>query len=151
MGRTVLAALASAVMMAGCANPLIVDPAPYAADPDCARVMLSIPPVVGGLDQRAASSQATTAWGTDSPIVARCGVEPSGPTTDQCVAIETGDITVYWLIVDDGDNWRATVFGRSPALEMLVPKVRADQALGDVLGEVSVAAARARENGLECR
>ncbi|BDZ60511.1 hypothetical protein GCM10025873_03020 [Demequina sediminis] len=81
MNRTsaalVLAALAAP--LAGCASPLVVDAAPYAADPDCARVMLAVPEVVGGLDMRATSSQATSAWGEDNALVMRCGVEPPDP------------------------------------------------------------------------
>lgn len=138
-------------LLAGCAQPLVVDPAPYAADVDCARVMLAMPETVGGLEGRATSSQATAAWGEDFPLVMRCGVEPPGPTTDQCVSIETSGATVDWLAVDEDDAWRTVTFGRSPAVELVVPKERAQDALGDVLAEVSAAAALAPLNGLECR
>ena len=60
---------ASVALLAGCSQPLIVDPAPYAADPDCARVMLAMPTSVGGLDVRGTSSQATAAYGAEYPIV----------------------------------------------------------------------------------
>ncbi len=148
---TVAIAAVATVSLAGCAHPLIVDPAPYAADPDCARVMLAMPDVVGGLAYHETSSQATASWGDDYPLVMRCGVEPPGPTTDECLSIETSGVTVDWLLTDDGDDWRAVTFGRSPAVELLVPKVRAQDAVGDVLAEVSPAAARAPSNGLECR
>lgn len=144
-----LAALTPA--LAGCASPLVVEPAPYAADPDCARVMLAVPDVVGGLEYRETTSQATAGWGDDYPLVMRCGVEPPGPTTDECLAIETGGTTVDWLITEEGEDWRAVSFGRSPAVELLVPKVRAQDAVGDVLAEVSQAVSRAPSNGLECR
>jgi len=145
----VLAALAAP--LAGCASPLVVDAAPYAADPDCARVMLAVPEVVGGLDMRATSSQATSAWGEDNALVMRCGVEPPGPTTETCIAVETSGDTVDWLVLEEDDAWRAVTFGRSPAVEFEVPKVRAQEALGDVLAEVSAAAGRAPLNGLACR
>ena len=44
------AALVSCVAIFGvaaCAAPVVIDPAPYAADPQCASVMLGIPEVVG--------------------------------------------------------------------------------------------------------
>lgn len=137
--------------LAGCAQALVVDPAPYAGDPDCASVMLAMPDTVGGLAMRGTSSQATTAWGDDFPIVARCGVEPPGPTTDVCTQVNTPAVSIGWLIHEDGDDWLATTFGHSPALELRVPKVRADAAIADVLAEVSSAGALAPSNGLQCR
>ncbi|WP_062079132.1 DUF3515 family protein [Demequina globuliformis] len=142
---------ASAAVLAGCAHPLVVDPAPYAADPDCAEVMLAIPDIVGGLDQRGTTSQATQAWGEEFPIVARCGVEPPGPTTEPCLAIATASANVDWLVEETEEDWVAVTFGRSPALELTVPKVRADDAVSEVLSAVSTAAARAPVNNLECR
>lgn len=142
--------LAIATSVAGCAHPYVVDPAPYAADPDCARVMLAVPDTVGGLEHRGTTSQATQAWGDEYEIVARCGVEPPGPTTEQCIAVETPAASVDWLMLETDDAWVGVTFGRSPALELTVPKIRADEAVGDVLAELSSAAALAPGNGLEC-
>lgn len=144
-------AVVGAALLAGCAHAEVIDAAPYAADPDCARVMLAIPQTVGGLDMRATTSQATQAWGEEYPIEARCGVEPPGPTTEQCIAVETPAATVDWLLREEGDDWVAVTFGRSPALELTVPQSRADEAVGEVLAELSAAAALAPENGLECQ
>lgn len=141
---------ASALALSGCAHPLVVDAAPYAADPECAPVMLAVPEVVGGLDTRGTTSQATQAWGDEFEIVARCGVEPPGPTTEQCITVDTPAATVDWLVMETADAWVAVTFGRSPALELTVPQVRADEAVGDVLAELSPAAGRAPTNGLEC-
>lgn len=138
------------VLLAGCAQALVVEPAPYAADPDCARVMLAMPEVVGGLDVRGTTSQATAAYGAEFPLVVRCGVEPPGPTTEQCVSVEVPDGTQDWLVVDEGAQWRATSFGRSPAVEVLIPSERADEAVADLLAEVSGPAALAPSNGLAC-
>ncbi|WP_062388519.1 DUF3515 family protein [Demequina iriomotensis] len=146
-----LAPVLATATLAACASPLPVDPAPYAADPDCARVMLAVPDVVGGLEYHETTSQATASWGEDYPLVMRCGVEPPGPTTDECLAIDASGVAVDWLVIDDGDRWRTVSFGRSPAVELLVPKERAQDALGDVLAEVSPAVSRAPSNGLECR
>lgn len=141
----------TALVLAGCTQALVLDPAPYAADPECAPVMLAMPDFLGGLDVRATSSQATTAWGDEFPIIARCGVEPPGPTTEQCTQIDTPSVSIGWLIEEDGDDWVATTFGHSPAVEMRVPKIRADTAIADVFAEASGAAALAPLNGLECR
>lgn len=142
---------ASAALLAGCAQPLVVAPAPYAADPDCARVMLAMPNSVGGLDVRGTTSQATAAYGDEYPIVVRCGVEPPGPTTDACVAVEASGGSQDWLVVEDGDHWRATSFGRSPAVEVLIPLERAQDAVSDLLAELSAPAALAPANGLSCQ
>jgi len=153
MRRTLLAAGIALVasLLAGCASPYVVDPAPYAADPDCASVGLAMPSAVGGLEVRQTTSQATFAYGEEFPIVARCGVEPPGPTELPCVSIDTRAGIVDWLVIDEEGSWRAVVFGRSPALELTIPKERADSAVGDVLAEVSGPAALAPSNGLECR
>ncbi|MGC4175041.1 DUF3515 family protein [Demequina sp.] len=142
---------ASAAVLAGCSQPLVVDPAPYAADPDCARVMLAMPSELGGLDVRGTTSQATAAYGDEYPIVVRCGVEPPGPTTESCVEVAAEAGTQDWLVVEDGDQWRATSFGRSPAVEVLIPTARAQDAVADLLAEVSGPAALAPSNGLECK
>lgn len=147
----ILAALAVPTL-AGCAHSVVVDPAPYAADPDCARVMLAMPDELGGLERRQTTSQATFAFGGDEAVViARCGVEPPGPTTDECLAVEASSGTQDWVLTETEDAWIAVAFGRSPALELTVPKIRADEAVGDLLAEVSGPAALAPSNGLACR
>ena len=146
-----LALVGAVALLAGCTQALVVEPAPYAADPDCARVMLAMPPSVGGLDVRGTTSQATSAYGDEYPIVVRCGVEPPGPTTEACVAVAADGVDQDWVVVEDGDSWRAVAFGRSPALEVLIPSVRAQEAVGDVLAELSGPAALAPRNGLECK
>ena len=146
-----LLAVAVAAGLAGCAAPLVVEPAPYAADPVCARVMLGIPETLGGLALRATSSQATGAYGTESPIVVRCGVEVPGPSEERCVAIDTPSASADWLVYEEDDTWRAVTFGRSPATEVLIPKIRADQAVGELLALLSPATSLAERTGLECR
>lgn len=137
--------------LAGCASTYAVDPALYAGDPDCARVMLAVPDELGGLEKRTTTSQATAAWGGDEAvIVARCGVEPPGPTTDECLAVESTAGSQDWILTETDDAWVATAFGRSPALEVTVPKIRADEAIGDLLAQLSGPASLAPANGLEC-
>src|SRR5690606_39065782 len=101
--------IAAAALLAGCAQPAYVEAAPFAADPDCARVMLAIPEIVGGLEPRATTSQATAAYGEEFPILARCGVEPPGPTTDQCLSVSTSRGIAGWILVEQDDAWVATI------------------------------------------
>ena len=112
------AALTSAVVLTGCGSTVTVDPAPDAANPDCAPVMLAMPDEVSGMEQRETSSQGTTAYGDPSAMIVRCGVEEPGPTTEPCTDVSGVD----WLIsqVPGQENqWRAVTYGRSPAVEVL--------------------------------
>lgn len=113
--------------------------------------MLAMPSVVGGLEVRGTTSQATSAYGDEYPIVIRCGVEPPGPTTETCVSVEVDGVSLGWLVADEDGTWRAVSFGRSPAVEVLIPSERAQDAVGDLLAQVSGPAALAPANGLECR
>jgi hypothetical protein len=133
-----------------CAAPVVIDPAPYAADPQCASVMLGIPDVVGGLSLRPTSSQATAAYGTSAMITVRCGVTPPGPSTERCVAIDTPSASQDWLVTENNTSWTAVAFGRSPATEVVIPKIRADKAVSEVLAQLSSAASLAKPNGLTC-
>lgn len=135
------AALAGATL-AGCAPQVGVAVAPHATDPDCARVVLTLPDSLGdGLDELRTTSQATAAWGDPSdPVTLRCGVEVPGPTTEQCVTMETASGPgIDWLVraeaeaadgatatadpaADPGSSdWTFVTYGRDPAVEVHVP------------------------------
>ncbi len=137
--------------VSGCTAPVVVEPAPYAADPRCAPVMLAVPDDVGGLARQETSSQATAAYGDAPRIVVRCGVELPGPSGERCVAIDTPAGSADWLVFEEDTLWRATAFGRDPATEVVIPKVRDEQAVGEVLGQFSPAVALADPTGLQCR
>ena len=152
--RLSAAMLWSGVVLVGasaCTAPVVIDPAPYAADPQCASVMLGIPDEVGGLALEPTSSQATAVYGTSAMITVRCGVEPPGPSSERCVAIDTPSASQDWLVTEDDTSWIAVSFGRSPATEVVIPKIRADQAVGEVLAQFGSAASQADSNGLACR
>lgn len=151
--RALLAALAvaAASVVAACSPPVSVDPAPYAAEPLCANIMLGIPEEIGGLELRATSSQATAAYGDDPVIVVRCGVEEPGPSEERCISVESGGAAQDWLVFEEADVWRGVSFGRAPALEVLIPKARADQAVGEILGLFNTSAVLADGNGLACQ
>jgi hypothetical protein len=56
------------------------------------------------------------AWG-EPPIIARCGLPAIGPTTDPCLDVSGID----WVAHQLSDGVRFTTYGRSPAIEILVP------------------------------
>jgi hypothetical protein len=76
------------------------------------------PKTVAGQSVRptSSSSDAVRAWG-DPAIIARCGLAPIGPTTDQCVSVSGID----WVAHPLTDGMRFTTYGRSPAIEILIP------------------------------
>lgn len=152
-GATVAALIVASVLAGttGCAAPVVIDPAPYAADPGCAAVMLGIPDEVGGLRLRPTSSQATAAYGTTAMITVRCGVEEPAPSSERCVAIDTASASQDWLVTETDTDWIAVSFGRSPATEVVIPKIRADKAVSEVLAQLSPSASQADPNGLACR
>ena len=151
--RRSLPLLAAGLVLAisGCTAPVVVEPAPYAGDPGCAAVMLGIPDEVGGLARLETSSQATAAYGDEPRIIVRCGVEVPGPSSERCLAIDTPAASADWLVLEEDDVWRAIAFGRNPAMEVVVPKIRADQAVGEILAVFSPSATLADRTGLECR
>jgi len=76
------------------------------------------PKTVGGQPRRSTSSSSGSvrAWG-DPAIIARCGLPPIGPTTDPCLNVSGVD----WVAHQLTDGVRFTTYGRSPAIEILVP------------------------------
>ncbi len=117
-----LAAAASVTVMAlagltACSQPVPFDPAPDAADPDCAAVVVRLPDEVAGQDERETNAQGTGAWGSPASVLLRCGVEPPGPTTLRCVSVDDVD----WIIDEsDAPRYRFTTYGRTPAVEVIV-------------------------------
>ncbi|RMI03423.1 DUF3515 family protein [Cellulomonas triticagri] len=143
-----LVLLVTAAPLAGCASSVGVPVAQDAANPDCARIVLQLPESLGdGLDQHRTTSQATSAWGDPTdPVTLRCGVEVPGPTTEQCVTVETAAGTaIDWLVRADAEppdgaadgategstpdalpspgtsDWTFVTYGRAPAVEVHVP------------------------------
>jgi len=117
-----------ALSLVGCSSAVVVDVAPHAADPVCASVVLALPEDLDDLPRVRTSSQATVAWGDPTdPVVLRCGVEPPGPTTDQCVTAADDASSVDWIAVSGpadesgAADWTFTTYGRSPAVEVQVP------------------------------
>jgi hypothetical protein len=103
--------------MCGCSSTKVTDPA-LAGSAACRAVAAQWPRTVGGqpLSPTSSSSVAVRAWG-DPAIIARCGLPAIGPTTDQCLQVSGID----WVAHRLSDGVRFTTYGRSPAIEVLVP------------------------------
>lgn len=110
------AALGAAVTLSACSRAPEVSLAPQAAAPVCAAVHW--PASVSGHEAVTTSpaSPSVAAWG-DPAIIARCGLDPLAPTTDECVTVNGVD----WVVRSLSDGGAATTFGRDPAIEVLVP------------------------------
>lgn len=76
------------------------------------------PSSVSGHDRVTTSpeSPAVAAWG-DPAILARCGLTPLAPTTDDCVTVNGVD----WVVRTLTDGGAAITYGRNPAIEVLAP------------------------------
>ena len=108
------------LLVAGCGEqPVRAVPFGESDSIACQAVAAYWPQTVGPYEPRvtAVQSGGVAAWG-DPPIVARCGKQPPGPTTDPCVDVNGVDWVATTL--DDGGTM-FTTYGRSPALEVLVP------------------------------
>lgn len=96
----------------------------HAADPACADIIVAAPPEMLGLKQHETTSQSTVAWGSGADtIVLRCGVQPPGPTTDTCTRLQDANGTdIDWIVRDEDDILTYTTYGRSPAVDITVPR-----------------------------
>ena len=104
-------------ILAGCSSVDVTDPAD-AGSAACRAAAAHWPRTVGGqtLRSTSSSSNAVRAWG-DPPVIARCGLPPIGPTTDTCLDVSGVD----WIAHQLTDGVRFTTYGRTPAIEILVP------------------------------
>ncbi|MGF3055502.1 DUF3515 family protein [Microbacterium sp. YY-01] len=116
--------LAAATILTGCgAGTVALEPAADANNPLCAEVSVRLPKSfesVGGSEpqqRRWTNAQATGAWGDPESVYLRCGVEPPGPSTLQCVTFGGVD----WLVDSEDRPWlRITTYGRTPAVQVTV-------------------------------
>jgi hypothetical protein len=107
------------VLLAGCSSRVEAKLPADAGDPACTTLAAALPTSLLKQDRRDTdpSSPALAAWG-DPAIILRCGVEPPGPTTDQCTTVNGVD----WVARQLGDGYDFTTYGRAPAVQVLVPK-----------------------------
>lgn len=109
---------ACALALAGCATAVKVAPFDGAETPECHAVGARWPAQVGDAQWRetAVDSVTVAAWG-DPAIIARCGAIPPGPTDQLCL----DSAGVDWIVAELDDGTSFTTYGRSPAIEVLVP------------------------------
>ncbi|MBW8171655.1 DUF3515 domain-containing protein [Ornithinimicrobium sp. Arc0846-15] len=115
-----------ALVLVGCTSAIKVAPYEGADDGSCDFVADAWPARVAGQEPvvTAVESTSVAAWG-EPAIIARCGGPIPGPTTDQCLDIDGVD----WVATELDDGVQFTTYGRSPALEVLVPDDYEPQAL----------------------
>jgi Protein of unknown function (DUF3515) len=135
----VLGALVAA-LLSGCAGTVRVEPAAEGASSACREVVSRLPGSLSDQPRRGAEGAGIAAWG-DPAIVLRCGTEPLGPTTRECVTVDGID----WVVLAQGDDGAAVLatYGRVPGVEVEVPGAYAPApgvlpALGPAVSELPV-------------
>lgn len=116
MKKFALLAIA-ALTLSGCSATVNLEPAPDANNPACAEVIVRLPDEIDGNKKRVTGAQATSAWGTPTAVIMRCGLEPVMASKLPCIT-QAG---VDWLVDEtNAPSYRFITFGRTPALEVVV-------------------------------
>ena len=112
---------ASALLLAGCAPTVSLEPAADSNSPGCAEISVRLPDTVADKDKRETDAQATGAWGDPAAVILRCGVPPIGATTKPCVTVNGVD----WVLMTDpaAKTIVYQTFGRTPATEVIIDHV----------------------------
>lgn len=113
--------------LAGCERAVEASVPDRADTAACTAASRHWPSTVGGEESRDVSvdSPAVRAWG-DPAVIARCGLSSPGPTTDDCIDVSGVDWVAHHL---DGGGMAFVTYGRSPAIEVLIPKEYSPQPL----------------------
>jgi hypothetical protein len=129
----------------GCSSTTEVAVPDGAGSAACRAAATHWPKTVGGHSLRATSSSsaAVRAWG-EPAIIARCGLALVGPTTDPCLDVSGID----WVAHQLTNGVRFTTYGRSPAIEVLVPGAYKPEPL--LLPAFGAAAAALPQTGRHC-
>jgi len=91
-------------------------PAPLADSPACRAALAAAPASVLDRGRVGVDGPATLAWG-QPPVVVRCGLAEPAPTSTSCLTVDGVD----WVVDTSADPVTAVSYGRSPAVEVLVP------------------------------
>jgi hypothetical protein len=139
----VLPALAGVVLLAGCGGGPDLRPGPQAGSAACSDLLGRLPARVLDRPRAALDVAGAAAWG-EPAVVLRCGVPPTGPTSDPCIEVDDVD----WTFSQPDRDFRFVTYGRSPAVEVVVPaavgRQNAPSALIDLTGAVRPLPATAR-------
>lgn len=141
-------AIAATIVLAGCGQAAVeVTPAPGSGDPLCRNAAGAWPETVGGENRREVSTrndghvETEAAWG-DPAIIARCGVPSPGPNPN-CLDANGID----WVLTRSlSDGKEFVTFGRTPAIQVLIP----NDHLPEVLGAFAEAAAKIPQGKGRC-
>jgi hypothetical protein len=114
-----LVALVALVGLTACSHAVDARLPVNASAPACTTLATKLPKTLLHGQRRSThpSSPALAAWG-DPAIILRCGVDSPGATAAHCETVNGID----WIVQDLSDGKGFTTFGRSPAVEVLVPK-----------------------------
>lgn len=134
----IVSALALAVSLSACSAPVVVEPAPDAANPACAPEMIAVPDSIGDATLRKTTSQATAVWGDPAAVVLRCGVASPGPTTDRCVTVNGVD----WVIRETAPTASSSPSGKASPSALPQPSAQPQPS-----GQPTTAAADDGANG----
>ncbi|MDO5711225.1 MAG: DUF3515 family protein [Micrococcales bacterium] len=145
-GARIGAAAALILVLASCATGVQAASPAQATGAACAAVIRHWPQRVAHRDRVSVRDEPAgiAAWG-DPAIIARCGVPPPAPTTNECIGVDDID----WVLEPLSDGARFTTYGRSPAVEILVPHSYAPEPL--VLGAFTAAARQLPTTDRRCR
>jgi hypothetical protein len=125
-GLALVLGCAAVLTNAGCGSePDLPPAAPDASTAACTDLLSRLPDRVLDRARAEVGTEGVAAWG-DPAIVLRCGLPASGPSNDPCLAVNGVD----WTLSDDGDPVRFRLFGRTPGVEVTVPRAGASQPAG---------------------
>ena len=125
ISRTAMALMASLALagsLTGCATTVSLDAAADSNNPACAEISVRLPDQVAGLAKRVTNAQATGAWGEPTSVILRCGLPSVEVSTLPCVTASGVD----WLVDDSKKpSYRFISFARNPATEVIVDSRKA--------------------------
>jgi hypothetical protein len=120
VGRALFALVtigALSASLTACTSTVSLQSAPAANDPGCAAITVRLPDDIDGNAQRPTDAQATSAWGSPTRIILRCGLPEVKASTLICTTIGGVD----WLVdPSEEPSYRFITFGRNPATEVIV-------------------------------
>lgn len=136
MAATALS-IAAVSLLGACAQPVPLEPAPDATNPDCAEIIVRLPDAIDEHLQRETNAQGTGAWGEPAAIFLRCGVEVPGPSALPCFTVKGVD----WLRdSSEAPIYKFISYGHDPAVEVVIDGDRASSnalsALGNAVGSL---------------
>ena len=108
--------------LSGCSQIVTLEAAPDSNNPKCASISVRLPDSIENFAQRDTDAQATSAWGTPSAVIIRCGLPEVEVSALKCVTAGGVD----WLVdPEQAPSYRFITFGRNPATEVIVDSKRA--------------------------